>query len=147
MSRELYNALVSLVEEQTDSIMEDVNAVLANYTQKDLQEAVLLKDNSAWLPIHYACWNNAPVEVIRLLLDNDDDKKTILEKDNIGRLPIHVACLTRATVEVIQLLLDSDAEKKSIFERDNEGRLPIHLACEGKCICRGDSIVAASQYV
>jgi hypothetical protein len=45
------------------------------------------------------------VEVTRVLLDSDIDKKTIVEKDNDGQLPIHCACDAEAPLEVLQLLL------------------------------------------
>jgi hypothetical protein len=129
MSCKLFIGLVSLFRKQTDSIIEDVNDLMANYTEKDLQEALLEKGEFGNLPIHLACMCGAPIEVIQLLLDNDDDKKTILEKDNDGRLPIHYACVCSVPVELIQLLLDSDTGKKTIPEKDNYGKLPIDLAC------------------
>ena len=48
MSRELRNALISLFRRETTSIM-DVNVLIANYTEKDLQEAVLLNGCDGWL--------------------------------------------------------------------------------------------------
>jgi ankyrin repeat protein len=121
---------MSLLERrQTDSMMEEVNVLITNYTEKELQEAVLEKDNSGWLPIHWVCFYEAPLEVIQMLLDSDTDKKSIFEKDRFGRLPIHLACESNAPVEVIQLLLESDVGKKSIFEKDEDGQLPINNAC------------------
>jgi ankyrin repeat protein len=99
MSRELRNALVSLIcGGETDSIMEEMHALIASYTEKDLQEAVLVKGYLGWLPIHVACYGGAPVEVIRLLLDSDDDNTTILAKTSFGQLPIHFACYRGAPV-------------------------------------------------
>jgi hypothetical protein len=92
MSCKLRKALMRLfLESETDSMMEEVNVLIANYTEKEFQEAVLEKDNNGWLPIHYACWVNVHVEVIRMLLDSDDDKKLILVEDIHGCLPIHYA--------------------------------------------------------
>jgi hypothetical protein len=130
MSRELYKALISLFRNETTSIMEEVNVLIGNYTEKDVQEALLEKeDRRGRLPIHLACEGGIPVEVIRLLLENDSDKETIFEKDGYGQLPIHYACEEGAPVEVVQLLLDSDDDKKSIFEKNDFGRVPIHYAC------------------
>jgi ankyrin repeat protein len=129
MPRELSNALSSLLRRGTSSIAEEVNVLIANYTEKDLQDAVLLKGNNGWLPIHCACWKNAPLEVIQMLLDTDTEKKTILEKGTFGHLPIHTACCSNAPAEVIQLLLDSDTEKRTILKKDTKGFLPIHCAC------------------
>jgi hypothetical protein len=88
MSRELRNALEYLLRWQTGSRMEELNVLIAKYTEKDLQEAVLLKDNSGWLPIHWVCRRNTPLEVIQMLLDSDTDKKSILVRDDGGCLPI-----------------------------------------------------------
>jgi ankyrin repeat protein len=133
-SRELFNALISLLKRRRtySTILEEVNVLIKNYTEKDLQEAVLVKNDDGWLPIHCACYVSAPVEVIRLLLDIDHGKKSIFEKESLDRrLPLHYACGKKnPSVKVIQLLLDSDMEKKSILEKDKYGRLPIHKVCE-----------------
>jgi hypothetical protein len=131
-SRELSNALSNLLERwQRPPSMEEVNElILVNYTEKDLQEAVLVENSFGSLPIHWACMYNAPLEVIQVLLDSDADKKSIFERDNFGSLPIHKACESNAPVEVIQLLLESDVDKKSIFVKTDFGKLPIHYACE-----------------
>jgi ankyrin repeat protein len=103
------------------SMMEEVNVLIAKYTEKDLQEAVLVKDNNGSMPIHWACTYDALLEFVQMLLDSDTDKKSIFEKDKSGWLPIHKACFGGATVEVIQLLLDSDDNKKPIFVKDDYG--------------------------
>jgi hypothetical protein len=51
MSRQLSKALMSLLERQRTSIMEAVNVLIAKYTEKDLQEAVLVKDNEIGFPL------------------------------------------------------------------------------------------------
>jgi hypothetical protein len=129
--RQTYSELMKLLRWETTSITEEMNVLIAHSTEKDLQEALLVKDSRGWLPIHWACMFDAPLEVIQMLLDNDSGKKTILAKDNEGWLPIHVACFYGTPLEVIQLLLDCDNNKKTIFEKDNPGRLPIHRACRG----------------
>ena len=44
------------------------------------KKRILVKDNDGWLPIHFACYGGATVEVIRLLLDSNVEKKTVHEK-------------------------------------------------------------------
>jgi ankyrin repeat protein len=107
-----------------------VNELLANSTEKDIQEAPLVKDGGGYLPIHRACIYKAPLEVIQMLLDGDVDKTTILVKDNGGRPPIHISCGMNARRAVIHLLLGSDDDKQTILVKDREGKLPIHRACE-----------------
>ncbi len=127
--RELCDALVALIERKTTYLKDKVEDLTANYSEKDLQEAVRLKTEypvrgyerkQKGLLLHHACKQRAPLELIEMLLDNDTDKRTSLEKDDCGRLPIHLACYSKAPVEVIQLLLDSDTDKKSIFEKDDD---------------------------
>ena len=73
------------------------------------------------LPIHSALYSGAPLEVIRLLLDNDTQNKSIFEMDSEGGLSIHIACEWRRSVEVVQMLLDSDPESKTIHAISREG--------------------------
>ena len=80
------------------------------------------------LPLHLACDTNAPIEIIRWLLDHDINKESILVKDKWGDLPIHTAC-SRQNVEVVKLLLDHDIDKSTILTPDYDGALPIHMAC------------------
>jgi ankyrin repeat protein len=126
MPRALSNALARLLKRQTDSVTEDVNALIISYTQSVLQEAVLVRDKDGSLPIHVALYYGAPLEVIRVLLDNDTENKSIFEMDR-KLLPIHIACEWRRSVEVVQMLLDSDPESKTIHAISREGRLPIDI--------------------
>ena len=81
MSHKLSKALVRLLHMHRTSITEEaINVLIANHTEKDLQEA-----------IHWVRMCNAPLEVIQLLLDSAIENKMVPEKDNIGQLPIHYA--------------------------------------------------------
>jgi ankyrin repeat protein len=136
--RELCNALVGLLENESDYVAEKVKVLTSKYSEKDLQEAVLktkyVSRGMGWKGslLHCACKHGAPLEVIEMLLDIDTKKRTILEIDDYGRLPIHWACYSKAPIEVIQLLLDSDTEKRTMKQRtvdSSSGLLPIHYAC------------------
>lgn len=80
------------------------------------------------LPIHLACDTNAPIEIIRWLLDQDPNHASILRKDKWGDLPLHTAC-SRKDVGVVRLLVEADVTKETILTKDNDGSLPIHMAC------------------
>jgi hypothetical protein len=109
MSRELYIELVCLLQEETDdSITGKMNVLIANYTKKDLQEALLVRDHNGCLPIHWACRLKAPLEVIQLLLESDAEKKTI-----------YYASRRDGPVDVVQFLL-----KVSIRDRIEQLCLP-----------------------
>jgi len=80
------------------------------------------------LPLHLACENQPPVEVIEALLAAYKDAAH--QKDSGGDLPIHLACREKAESGVILTLLLKDPDTAQTA--DDEGRLPIHLACRQK---------------
>jgi hypothetical protein len=53
MSRKLINPLIRLIVQRQP--MEEENVLKKNYTKKDLQEALLVKDDRECLLIHLAC--------------------------------------------------------------------------------------------
>ena len=120
------------VDEQLAQFMVLVSA----YPEDALKKAVLLvhpldesmNTYSGRLPIHLACDTNAPIEIIRWFLENDENKDSVLRKDKWGDLPLHTAC-SRKDVEVVRLLIESDSDKTSILTKDNYGALPIHMCC------------------
>jgi hypothetical protein len=68
---ELSNALGHLFRRFMPPSMDEVNDLIENFTERDLQEAVLVKDFEGCLPIHIAGMRNVPLEVIQMLLDSD----------------------------------------------------------------------------
>ncbi len=63
------------------------------------------------IPLHIACYNDAPVEVIQDLLNKDAKKASILAETSTGRQAIHIAIDKRARHDVIALLLKADVGK------------------------------------
>lgn len=123
-------------DEEEKSLEERFLLLVSRYPEEALRGAVVMTAQetpdssfSGRLPIHLACDNNAPIGVIRWLLDSDIDKTSILKPDKWGDLPIHTACSRTDFLEVIKLLLTCDVEKRSIFVKDENGSLPIHMAC------------------
>jgi hypothetical protein len=55
--------------------MEDVDVVLARYTEADIQEAVRMKDYIGCLLLHYACHQHVPVLIVQWLLDKEVQNK------------------------------------------------------------------------
>ena len=103
-------------------------AVLMTYPQEENSEDPTLPVYTGRLPIHLACDTNANIEIIRWLLDNDENKESIRRKDKWGDLSLHTAC-SRKDVDVVRLLLENDNDKSTILTKDNYGALPIHMAC------------------
>lgn len=78
------------------------------------------------LPIHVACSLNAPLEVIRAIVEAHPMCVQATESA-FKRLPLHVACQYAARTEVIQYLVDEYVA--GTLKADILGRLPIHYAC------------------
>lgn len=90
------------------------------------------------LPIHQACENKAPSEVIKALINAYPE--SLMMKDSGGYLPLHLACRERASKAVIAALLSKEPAAAKI--KDAEGRLPLHLACrQGVAVQIVDSLI------
>lgn len=134
-ARQLRIALDELFEHEFQFIdnpeekLERFVLLVSQYSPKVAQQTVLLtNDDSHRLPLHLACDKNAPIEVIRWLIENDKEKHSLLTPDQWGDLPLHTIC-SRQNVEVTKLLLDSDGSKASLLTKDKHGSLPLHMAC------------------
>jgi hypothetical protein len=110
--------------------MEDVDVVLARYTEADIQEAVRMKDFIGCLLLHYACHQHVPVLIVQWLLDKEVENKSIYQQNRMGSLPIHGACLDYANLDSIRLLLERDVDKKTLLVRDIQGRLPLFTSTD-----------------
>lgn len=78
------------------------------------------------LPIHIACSLNAPLEVVRAIVEAYPACLRAKET-SFKRLPIHVACMFSAPVNVIEYLAQEYVA--GTLEPDTLGRLSIHYAC------------------
>lgn len=78
------------------------------------------------LPLHRACKQGAPANVIRALLGANKNGATFFGP--WGYLPLHVAVKSVPTVEVVSLLID--AYHGATRTKDGEGKFPLHLACQ-----------------
>mmetsp|Transcript_7697 Transcript_7697/g.11056 ORF Transcript_7697/g.11056 Transcript_7697/m.11056 type:complete len:237 (+) Transcript_7697:25-735(+) len=77
------------------------------------------------LPIHEACANGAPIEVIQALIGAFEEGVRLPESA-YNRLPLHIACRKNANIDVIRVLMATNS--KAALEADNLGRLPLHYA-------------------
>lgn len=90
------------------------------------------------LPIHKACENKAPSEVIKALIAAFPE--SLMLKDSGGNLPLHIACRERNSKAVVAALLS--AEPNAAKVQDDEGKLPLHLACrQGVAVQIVDSLI------
>jgi ankyrin repeat protein len=82
-----------------------------------------------WLPLHFACANKAPLELIQFLVEKGG--RHSVQTTNInGNLPLHFACASAASLEVVQFLVEQWSE--AIKSADHSGYLPLHHACKNR---------------
>jgi len=81
-------------------------------------------------PLHVACFKNAPISVVRALLNSWPDSI----RERMPDLPLHCACRCGKSLEVIQLLTEvwPDAVRRSRWTNPKDFLLPLHLAIECK---------------
>jgi len=88
------------------------------------------------LPIHIACLQGAPFQLIRVLVDAEPERGTLQSRNKIGRLPIHMACLHESFSEptlpkVVKMLVETGGIG-TLSAQDVNGSLPLHLLCQNK---------------
>ena len=84
------------------------------------------RDENGKLPIHIACRNNAPVEVLAMLVEND--AATLHIADNAGALPLHEICCGEVDDSSVRYLLEQGGVG-TLTARTREGALPLHVLC------------------
>jgi ankyrin repeat protein len=89
----------------------------------------MISDNRNETPLHYACSRQAPLEIIKLLLEYYPKAMTTHTKTD-GRNPLHIAVVNRLSIEGIRAIID--AHPYCVLETDRKGLTPLHVACEGK---------------
>jgi hypothetical protein len=92
-------------------------------------EAVKVPNGDGSLPLHFACANKAPLELIQYLVEKGGSHAVQTMNVN-GHLPLHYACARAASLEVIEYLVDRWGE--AVKSADLDGDLPLHIACEAK---------------
>lgn len=101
---------------------------------KKCPEAIHVKNNNDLLPIHLACHNNPSLDVIKMLVEYDESKKSIqMKSKHHGLLPLHYACSNSSTsIEVIRYLILNDGINYLTIEgKSRVGWTSIHMAIAG----------------
>jgi hypothetical protein len=82
------------------------------------------------LPLHLACANKAPLELIQFLVKKGGSHAIQTTTAVYGHLPLQYACARAASLEVIQYLVSRWGE--AVKAADSDGDLPLHMVCEVK---------------
>lgn len=117
-----------------------VNYVSALVQSFDTNNMIRRRDEAGSVPLHLACRNGAPLEILRLLLRLDDEMAAAAAaqvegplltprcRDHAGALPIHNLLTAKPRVAPVQLLLQSHPASAS--KRKMNGDYPLMIACE-----------------
>ena len=113
--------------------------------------SVYVQHYKGTLPLHIAATQGCDAEVVRMLLDHDESKKTLHMPANDGSLPIHeafrMACENyigrdpdsgiwicgkvasdRPAQSVVEMLIQADVARTSLLAKDNQGGTPLQDA-------------------
>jgi ankyrin repeat protein len=89
-------------------------------------DVIRSQDDSGKLPIHIACRNKAPVEVLALILELDP--ATLQIADRSGALPLHECCRENAEYASVRCIVEQGGVG-TLAARNHEGALPLHVLC------------------
>lgn len=103
---------------------EDIETVIQR-TKVNAEEANSLDDHGA-TPLHIACFNNPPKEMLEALIAAHP--QALVTRDMHGDTPLHIALSNPATtINVIRTL--AKACPKALMISNREGLKPLHEAC------------------
>ena len=89
-------------------------------------ESIRTRDDNGKLPIHIACQNKAPVEVLALIVEHD--VVTLHVADNTGALPLHYCCRGAVDDSTVRFLVEHGGVS-TLATRNQDGAMPLHLLC------------------
>ena len=89
-------------------------------------ELIRNRDESGKLPIHIACRNKAPVEVLALILEHDT--AMLHMADYTGALPLHECCRGALDHSSVQYLVEQGGVG-TLAARNQDGAMPLHVLC------------------
>lgn len=120
----LLNHLCANATAKKPETWEQVRHWLRTHEAEEVRQAAEQRGESAMTPLHFACRNAPPSDVIDVFLSIAVD--TVQWPDAFGWLPIHYACACSASIDVVQRLAEEFPESKTTLDR--RGRTPLHFA-------------------
>ena len=89
-------------------------------------ELIRTRDDNGKLPIHIACQNKAPVEVLALFVEIDP--ATLQIADRNGALPLHDCCCGVVDNSSVICLIEQGGVS-TLAARNQDGAMPLHVLC------------------
>jgi len=102
--------------------LDQFQTLLQNHPANSIQSS----NNNGALPLHVACQVGAPIEVVRLLLQ--EYAAALHTPDDTGAWPLHIACQAAAPLLVVIRFL-TEQDPNALQVPNNDGALPLHLLC------------------
>ena len=88
-------------------------------------ESIAIADTHGMLPLHWALWGRASVDLVHVLIEADNGSAAY-KVDEYGRLPMHLACeYSVSSASVVDLL--SSVNPSATFVKDHRGKIPLAL--------------------
>ena len=89
-------------------------------------ELIRNRDDSGKLPIHIACRDTAPAEILALIVEHD--ATTLYIADSTGALPLHDCCSGTVDDSSVRFLVEHGGVA-TLAARNHQGALPLHNLC------------------
>lgn len=103
-------------------------AILSRSKSKSFVEQASRLDDHGALPLHTACSNKPPADIVEALLKACPS--AISQRNDNHNTPLHQAAMWQASVEVVEVLLSRHPE--AALERNKYGNLPLHIAASNE---------------
>jgi hypothetical protein len=118
------HALCEAAQEDDEESWERVRHWFRSHTEGQAREAAMLLGEYETTPLHVACRNCPPYDVIESIITAAPN--TTMMVDTFGWLPLHYACANGAYDHIILRLADAYPEGKIVS--DMRGRTPLHFS-------------------
>ena len=90
------------------------------------EQMIRSRDDTGMMPIHVACLNAPPVEVLAVFVELDPT--TLHMADNTGELPLHEYCSGVVEFSSVKFLVDQGGVG-TVAARNQWGAFPLHYLC------------------
>eukprot|EP00578_Thalassiosira_sp_NH16_P015096 CAMPEP_0181113566 /NCGR_PEP_ID=MMETSP1071-20121207/20416_1 /TAXON_ID=35127 /ORGANISM="Thalassiosira sp., Strain NH16" /LENGTH=879 /DNA_ID=CAMNT_0023197613 /DNA_START=119 /DNA_END=2758 /DNA_ORIENTATION=- len=116
--------LCDAASESSPPSWEAIRRWLRNHSADDARSAAERRGDYETTPLHLACRNCPPRDIVRMLLAASP--RTVEWTDSFGWLPLHYACANEASEEVLVMLAEIYPESGVCV--DKRRRTPLHFA-------------------
>lgn len=104
------------------------------------EKLVTMKNSNDCNALHYAAFNNAPLEIVKVLVETAGND--IIHEPNLwDNTPLHDACLRMAPEEVLEYLANNQQGTEALLMMNTEKKTPLDILFQAEADC--DSRIVA----